>query len=119
MAQLVLDDPPTNPKEFYDLLNSHMTNGTSFNKSMKKLCGTIMKDLKQKNLIGAAKPKAKEDEQATPSTVNESDDSVNNTPKHGNENSDEERKMDPAWMNTSTKHEQDTKFLDRKRLQAI
>jgi len=79
-----------------------------------------MKDLKQKGLIGAAKPKVKEEEeQATPSTVHESDDSVKNTPKHGNENSDEERKMDPAWMNTSTMHEQDAKFVDRKRIQAL
>lgn len=120
MAQLVLDDPPTNPKEFFELLNSRFTNGDAFNKSMKKLCGTVMKDLKQKNLIGAAKPKAKVEEQATPSTVNESDDSEKkSTPKHGNENSDEERKMDPAWMNTSTKHDQDSKFVERKRLQAI
>jgi len=47
MAQLVLDDPPQNPKEFYDLLSSRFTNGDSFNKSMKKLCGNIMKELKQ------------------------------------------------------------------------
>ena len=59
-------------------------------------------------------------DQATPSTVNESDaeDSIKGSPKN-KANSDEERKMDPAWMNTSTKHEQDTKFVDRKRLQAI
>ena len=75
MAQLVLDTPPTNPKEFFMLLNSRFTNGDSFNKPMKRLCGAVMKDLKQKGLIGAAKPKANEEQQATPSTVNESDNS--------------------------------------------
>jgi len=69
MAQLVLDESPSNPTEFFKLLSSRFTNGASFNKPMKKLCGAIMKDLKQKDLIGVAKPKPKEEEQATPSTV--------------------------------------------------
>lgn len=117
MAQLVIDDPPQNPKELYDLVSQYVTNGKTFNKGMKKLCSTIITDLKKKKLIGAAKPKAKVVEESTPSTVNESD--ADGTPKWGKEReiSDEERKMDPAWMNTSSMHEQDTKFLDRKRQQ--
>lgn len=122
MSQLVLDDPPQNPKELYDLLKEFITNGASFNKSMKKLCSGIMADLQKKKLIGQAKPKAKvvEQAQATPSTVNESDaeNQSSSTPAKERDNSDEERKqMDPAWMNTSTMHEQDTKFLARKREQ--
>jgi hypothetical protein len=87
MAQRVVDDPPQNPKELFDLMEKHITNGTSFNKGMKKICTTIMADLKKKKLIGKAIPKAKAEptpskEEVTPSTVNESDPELasNSTP---------------------------------------
>lgn len=55
------------------MLVTHITDGDSFNKSMKKKCATVMGTLEKKKLIGKAKPKAKAVEQATPSPKHESE----------------------------------------------
>jgi hypothetical protein len=120
MAQLVLDDPPQNPKELHSLLCSHLADGDNFNGGMKKKCTSVMAALNKKKLIGKAKPKAKVVVKAAPvSPKHESDldTKSGSTPgwaKEGEGSEEEQKEVDPAWMNTSSKHEQDDAFLARK-----
>lgn len=111
MAQLVLDAPPQNAKDLFDLVSKHITNGKAFNKGMKQRCSSIVLELKKQTAAATPKPTPSVAEQSTPSTLHESE--ADGTPAWGQEKdtSDEESKTDPAYTGA------EAKFRDRKRQQ--